>query len=61
MEVSWICCKLEVELLYTMGEIDLLILNFRPTNLLRFVILQKNRHTADYQELSTDFETEKPY
>jgi hypothetical protein len=32
--------------LYTVGEIDLLILNFRPNNLLRFVILQKNRHTA---------------
>jgi hypothetical protein len=29
-----------------MGEIDLLILNFRPNNFVRFVILQKIRHTA---------------
>ena len=38
--------KFEVKFLCTMGKIDIPICNFLSNNFLRFVILQKNRHTA---------------
>ena len=44
--MSQICCKFEVNFFHSVEKIDLLIWNFLPNNLLRFVILQKNWHTA---------------
>jgi hypothetical protein len=49
--VSRICCKFEVKFLYTMRVIYLPRWNFLPKNFMKFVIFQKNRHTAAFLDL----------
>ena len=44
--VSQICCKFKVNFLNTVRETNLLILNFWLKTFLKYVILQKNWHTA---------------
>lgn len=56
--VSQISCKFEARFLRTVYNLVLSRWNFLPNNFLRFVILQKNRHTAILNYITTKFTKE---